>query len=121
MMDDRLFKAVENSIKYAEENGYFITRSGPGGAVKEPAQVTGAAFLHHTSRDGDMQDHIHYAVINAMIKDDRKTLAGGRLEFKDIFHSKMELGAVFRAELAKLDQELGFEIERKGKFYEYLG
>ncbi|MBL8528761.1 MAG: conjugative relaxase [Burkholderiales bacterium] len=75
-----------------------------------------ARFNHDTSRELDPQLHTHAVVINATQRADGEWRA---LSSKEMFRAKMTGGAIYRAELARGLQRLGFEVEvshRDGRF-----
>ena len=75
-----------------------------------------ARFNHDTSRELDPQLHTHAVVINATRRADGEWRA---LSSKEMFRAKMLGGAIYRAELARGLQRLGYEVEvshRDGRF-----
>ncbi len=87
---------------------------------KSAIETTGnwiiARFTHDTSRELDPQLHTHAVVINATQRADGEWRA---LSSKEIFRAKMVGGAIYRAELARALQRLGYEVEvghRDGRF-----
>jgi conjugative relaxase-like TrwC/TraI family protein len=87
---------------------------------KSAIETTGnwiiARFTHDTSRELDPQLHTHAVVINATRREDGEWRA---LSSKEIFRAKMVGGAIYRAELARALQRLGYEVEvghRDGRF-----
>lgn len=83
---------------------------------KSAIETTGnwiiARFTHDTSRELDPQLHTHAVVINATQRTDGEWRA---LSSKEIFWAKMVGGAIYRAELARALQRLGYEIEVKNR------
>jgi conjugative relaxase-like TrwC/TraI family protein len=87
---------------------------------KSAIETTGnwiiARFTHDTSRELDPQLHTHAVVINVTQRADGEWRA---LSSKEIFRAKMVGGAIYRAELARALQRLGYEVEvghRDGRF-----
>jgi conjugative relaxase-like TrwC/TraI family protein len=75
-----------------------------------------ARFNHDTSRELDPQLHTHAVVINATRRADGEWRT---LSSKEMFRAKMLGGAIYRAELARGLQRLGYEVEvshRDGRF-----
>lgn len=105
-----------NTLDYLQEH-YGFTRVGQSGReVEKTDKLFFSLFEHSTSREQDPQLHIHAVLVNVGIngRDETKTL-----EVNRIFAAKLEMGALYKAELAyQLRQELGLEIERakKGAF-----
>ncbi|MCC6611666.1 MAG: conjugative relaxase [Burkholderiales bacterium] len=87
---------------------------------KNTIETTGnwiiARFNHDTSRELDPQLHTHAVVINATRRADGEWRA---LSTKEMFRAKMLGGVIYRAELARALQRLGYEVEighRDGRF-----
>ena len=75
-----------------------------------------ARFNHDTSRELDPQLHTHAVVINATRRADGEWRA---LSSQEMFRAKMLGGAIYRAELARGLQRLGYDVEvnhRDGRF-----
>lgn len=101
--------AVRAGLDYLE-NKAFSSRDRDGG---QPLQgIIAATFQHSTSREQDPQLHTHCAIANLGLRDDGTVCA---LDFDSRW--KMAAGAVYRAELAKRMQELGFKVERDDKSF----
>lgn len=110
------FRALDGALKYLEEGA--TTRRGHGGAEKEPARLIVATFEHGTSRAQDPQLHTHCLVLNLGLRADGTT---GALESQGFYRSKMAAGALYRAELSRELEGLGFAIVREGKTFEIAG
>ena len=101
--------AVRAGLDYLEKTA-FSSRDRDGG---QPLQgIIAATFQHSTSREQDPQLHSHCAIANLGLRDDGSVCA---LDFDSRW--KMAAGAVYRAELAKRMQELGFKVERDAKSF----
>jgi len=106
-------RAVERALAHAEQIGAFHQRAGHAGAEHIPhGEIAAATFEHSSSRNGDAQLHTHAVVVNLAEN-------GKRVEFDSRF--KMELGAAYRAELARELRSMGFQIERDGKSFSIAG
>ena len=72
-------------------------------------KMVAATFTHDTSRNLDPQLHTHAVIANMVQGEDAKwrTMADG-----GIFRGKMAIGAIYRAELARGLEGLGYEIEK---------
>ena len=80
--------------------------------VQQPvdAELLGAQFLHHESRELDPQLHVHTTIFNVAVAADGKPRA---LLAPPIFAWKMAAGAAFRVALAvRLTRELGVTLDR---------
>ena len=110
------FAALKEALAYLEEGA--TTRRGHNGLIKEPAHLVIATFEHGTSRAQDPQLHTHCLVLNIGVRPDGTT---GALESQHFYRSKMATGALYRAELARQLQGLGFRIEREKNTFEIAG
>ncbi len=66
-------------------------------------------FRHEVNRNQDPQLHTHAVIANMVQPLDGKWRS---VEGSSLFHHKMEMGAMYRAELAMNVRELGYEVER---------
>lgn len=105
---------VDAALRFLEREAAF-TRVGRGGARQEPVEgLVVACFDHKWSRAGDPQLHSHCLVMNVAPRADG---SWGTIESKHLLEHKMAAGAVYRAECARLLQDLGFRVEREGSFF----
>ncbi|MGE3424714.1 MAG: MobF family relaxase [Dehalococcoidia bacterium] len=111
------FAAVKTAAHYLEENAAF-TRRGKGGAGLERAGLVLAAFEHGTSRLEDPQLHTHLLVLNLAL---RKDGSWGTLRSRDLFWHQMVGGAIYRNELARHLEGLGYSTERTENGFELKG
>ncbi len=109
--------AVTEALRYLEATTAQARLKQEGKSTIDP---TGnwiiARFNHDTSRELDPQLHTHAVVINATQRSDGEWRA---LSSKEMFRAKMLGGAIYRAELARALQRLGYEVEvghRDGRF-----
>lgn len=101
---------LKAAIHYIERQGLVLVRSGQGGIEKQDAAgLTFATFRHGTSRALDPDLHSHCLLLNLS-----RTANGEwrRLDPAAIYRRKIEIGAVYRAELAAQMEALGYETER---------
>lgn len=105
-------RAVEQALKIAEER-YSMTRSG--GHQYRRSEVAGnlivAQFHHDTSRAKDPQLHTHCVAINAVKRADgewRSLLNDG------LFANAKLLGLIYKNELAREVQAIGYKVAVKG-------
>ncbi len=112
-------EAVHEAILWIEERGYVTLRSGLNGAVREPAaRLAAQVYFHETSRAMDPQEHAHAIIFNIA------QMASGewrRIDPADIFRNKIEIGAIYRAALAKRLVEMGYSIERDRTSFRIAG
>ena len=132
-IEQALIEAAKDALRDLEKNSIY-TRLGRGGAIREKAKgLTAAGFLHTTSRAGEPQLHVHFAVFNEVLCQDGKwrTMYGisskrGEPDFTrsrlPFFGDKMSSGALFRASLAsRLEKDLGLRTRRQGDSFELEG
>jgi len=101
-------RAVRAAASFLESEA-GLSRAGSQGADVQRALWTAAAFEHGTSRAQDPQLHTHVVLLNLGLCPDGKTRA---LKTEELFQLKMTAGAVYRAELARELEQLGFAVER---------
>jgi conjugative relaxase-like TrwC/TraI family protein len=107
--------SVDATLAYLQEN-YAYTRRGKNGSVEERAKILTAVFDHGTSRALDAQLHSHAFVINWGQRADGTV---GTLVSRPLYEQKMELGALYRAELAaQLEARLGLRVVRERSWFE---
>ena len=104
--------AVRKSLKWIEANAAETRMRDPkmGCMVRACGQsIVAATFRHDTSRNLDPQLHTHAVIANMVQGEDSKwrTMANERL-----YASKMLVGALYRAELARGLEELGYAVEK---------
>lgn len=106
-------QAVTEALRYLEATTAQARVKQEG---KSAIETTGnwiiARFTHDTSRELDPQLHTHSVVINATQRADDQWRA---LSSKEMFRAKMLGGAIYRAELARALQRLGYEIQVKNR------
>ena len=104
--------AVGKSLAWIEDNVAETRMRDPaiGRMVHAGGQsIVAATFRHDTSRNLDPQLHTHAVIANMVQGEDGKwrTMANEKL-----YASKMLIGALYRAELARGLDELGYAIEK---------
>jgi len=106
-------QAVKNTLDEIEKN-YFKTRVKKGGQISlEPTgKLVAGIFQHELSRALDPQLHSHAIIANATCDENGKWRSG---HFDEVYDNKNFLGLIYRAELAALVKELGYEITNTGK------
>jgi len=101
--------AVSQALRYLEsETAQARIKQDGKSAIETTGNWIIARFNHDTSRELDPQLHTHAVVINATQRSDGEWRA---LSSKEMFRAKMLGGAVYRAELARGLQRLGYEVE----------
>jgi conjugative relaxase-like TrwC/TraI family protein len=113
--DERVKEAHERAVRVANEwleENLVWTRQGHGGKERVPASgVAIVNYTHYTSRAHDPNLHTHSVVLNAVI---RKTDGEIRaLEPLQIFEYQRVVDQIYKNELARALQELGYSIEMK--------
>ena len=74
-----------------------------------------ATFRHEVSRNLDPQLHTHAVIANMVLGDDGRTSRSGKwrtMANEKLYACKMLIGAMYRAELARGLEELGYQIEK---------
>ena len=114
--DDNLRNAVrkahERAVKVAldlAQDKAGLARVGRNGQGHVFAPLIWALYEHSTSRAGDPQLHTHALFLNLTMLDGAKCRT---VDSTLMYFWKMALGAVYRAELARGMQRLGFDVER---------
>ena len=114
--DDRIVdvhgRAVAASLAWVERNAAETRMKDPdtGRMVRAGNQkIVAATFRHDTSRNLDPQLHTHAVLANMVQGEDGKWRS---MANEKLYGSKMLLGALYRAELARGLGELGYGIEK---------
>jgi len=111
--DERLIKAHDRAVKralaYAETLiAYRYTEQGETSRIPSGI-MTAATFRHELSRACDPQLHTHCVVLNLTPRPDGQWRA---IENEALYRHKMLMGALYRAELAREVQKLGYQVRR---------
>lgn len=103
-------QAVAQALQYvqAELAAYRSTQDGETVSVRSQNVVT-ARFDHDLSRELDPQVHTHCVLLNLTQRPDGQWRA---LDAHALYEQQKLLGVLYRAELAKRVQELGYRIRR---------
>ena len=109
-------KAVAAALAHLEN--YAVARRGHGGAEAERCNIVAAAYEHSTSRAQDPQLHTHLLIANVVQRPDGTF---GTLEPREMYAHKMAAGAIFRAQLSREMQQLGFSVERDADSFRICG
>ena len=106
-------KAIESAIKYAEQSGAFIQRTGHAGEFKVAhGEIAAATFEHSNNRAGEPHLHTHAVVLN--VSENVK-----RVDF-NAAHTHA-IGTAYRVEMARELEKMGFSIEKDGKSFRIEG
>lgn len=110
-------KAVADTLNYIESNLSQVRIHTDGRVLLERTDnLIFAKFQHIASRELDPQLHTHCVVLNASQKSNGDWRA---VDYKEMFDNKKMLGHVYRNELAKNLQELGYSIKAESNgFFE---
>jgi conjugative relaxase-like TrwC/TraI family protein len=101
-------RAVEAALEAVQEYA-GIARCGRDGQRYTAAPLLSAKFPHSTSRAEEPQLHTHTLLLNLTRLEDGKTRT---IDSTHAYHWKMALGSLYRAEMARQMQRLGFEVAR---------
>jgi len=122
--DETVIKAHQKAVSYAvtflENNAAQFRKRIDGSIIKhESDNLLVASFLHDTSRELDPQLHTHCVVLNAT-----HTGADGwrSLSSENLYKLQKKAGLIYRNELARQVQLLGYNLTRKEQgFFEVEG
>lgn len=101
--------ATEQMLRFLEEN-YACTRIRQNGQRQrvQTGQLAIAQFHHDSSRALDPQLHSHNLILNLQQRPDGKWQS---LDNEAIYRARTQLGRLYRQELARAVQALGYEVE----------
>lgn len=108
--------AVARTLDYAEGLAAYRVTEGRQTRLEGSDNLLVASFRHDLSREADPQLHTHAVTINATQRPDGEWRA---MEAGELLRQKMLLGALYRSELAREVQALGYEVRqthRDGRF-----
>ncbi len=113
LADERLVTAHEKatSIAFRELEAFAATRVRKQGGQKDrtTGNLAAAAFTHTSSRALDPQLHTHFTVFNATFDETEKCWKA--LEARGMYDAIRYGTAVYRNELAKRVQQIGYRIQ----------
>lgn len=102
-------RAVQRALAYAESLVAY-RQTDQGETRRVPSKImTAATFRHELSRACDPQLHTHCVVLNFTQRPDKEWRA---IDNEPLYRQKMLIGALYRAELAREVQKLGYKIRR---------
>ena len=107
-------RAVERTLVWVEQHAAETRLKDPqtGDMVRAGNQkLLAATFRHDTSRSLDPQLHTHAVIANMLQGQDGKWRG---MANEKLYRSKMLIGALYRAELARELRNLGYGIEKTG-------
>ena len=108
-LESILYKSVRKVLDMVMDNGLIEVRQGKGGEIRNAAKAIAAAlFLHHSTRSGDPQLHIHALLMNMALRPDGTCGGINNERFKD---NRKLLDAMFKFDLGRELEMLGVEIE----------
>jgi conjugative relaxase-like TrwC/TraI family protein len=109
--DKRLLQAHENAVSRALDHAETLAACRVTVDGETTRQATGnlavAQFRHDLSRAADPQLHTHCVALNVTQRQDGRWRA---LDNEPLYKNKMLLGALYRSELAREVQALGYEV-----------
>jgi conjugative relaxase-like TrwC/TraI family protein len=109
--------AAKAVIRHCEDH-LALARRGSGGRRIEHCDIIAACHLHLANRNGDCHVHSHLTIPNIAIRHDGTT---GTLNNKPFFDHQLELGSLYRTELAIGLRKAGFELEADGTSFRIVG
>lgn len=108
-LESILYKVSKEILDLIHSNGLIECRQGPQGEIRLPSkELASAMFLHHSSRDGDPQLHVHCLVMNIAMRQDGSYGAINNEKFKE---NRKLLDAVFKFRIARELEQLGIRLE----------
>jgi conjugative relaxase-like TrwC/TraI family protein len=128
-------EAVSVAMDHIEKTAPLLRQRVDGQIVHtQTAGIIAAVFRHHTSRLSqtetgpnaipDPQLHDHIAIANMALRPDNSPGDGaqwGAIDSRELYRIAAEAGAVYRSELANSLQQLGYSVERQGRYFEVVG
>ncbi len=110
--DERLAEAHAAAVGRAlrELETFVQTRARGGSEVLTTGRMVAATFRHESSRDLDPQLHTHVVVLNLTRRDDGQWRA---LYERPLFQVQRFATAVYRAEMARAIERLGYRLEAR--------
>ncbi len=110
--------AAKRGIDALERYASFTRRGKGGETLERTAGLVAATFNHCTSREQDPQLHTHAVICNVAPRQDD---SWGSVESRKLYQWQKAAGAIYRAELAALMIELGFQLEREEDSFHVSG
>ena len=110
--------AVKSTLRFLEKQTAQTRRDKDGKRIEKLSGFLASAFNHGESRELQPQSHCHLLIYNLAQRDDR---TWGTIDSNPIYQWKMAAGAVYRAELASLLRQEGYEIEADGDSFNIVG
>jgi len=128
-------KAVAIAIDHIEKTAPLLRQRVDGQIIHtETIGIIAAVFRHHTSRLSptetgpnaipDPQLHDHVPIANMALRPDNSPngeAQWGAIDSRELYRIAAEAGAVYRAELSNELQQLGYSVERQGRYFEVVG
>ena len=113
LVDEIHVKAVKRSLDFLTDKAGFTRYKVNNKVYHEKTNLLFGLFPHHESRSGDMQEHIHVAVLNIC-----KNSSGNysAIDSRPLFIWRGAAGARYNVDLAHgLMQQAGIKCERDGR------
>jgi conjugative relaxase-like TrwC/TraI family protein len=112
-------RSVRRALDFIVDLELVVTRRGKGGKIVEPvADFAIACFHHTTSRAGDMQEHDHLILMNAVVRKDGST---GTLDNLTILRYQRAIGAAYDTAMSAEMEALGFAVEKDENTFRLAG
>jgi Ti-type conjugative transfer relaxase TraA len=110
--------ATAKALAFIEDQAAYGRRGKAGAEHEKLPGLAFATYQHADSREGDPQLHSHCLVMNMAQRADGTY---GGIESKHIYDWHHASGAIYRAELAREMQGLGFQIKKDREFFRIAG
>jgi conjugative relaxase-like TrwC/TraI family protein len=110
--------AVKAALAFIEKKAAQTGRGSGGRITEKLSGFLAAVYAHYESRTLDPQTHTHCLILNLAKRNDG---TWGTIDSKAIYQWKMAAGVVYRAELACLLRQEGYEIEADGDSFNIVG
>ncbi len=110
--------ATAKALAFIEDQAAYGRRGKAGAEHEKLPGLAFATYQHCDSREGDPQLHSHCLVMNLAHRADGTF---GGIESKHIYDWHHAAGAIYRAELAKEMEALGFQVKKDRDYFKIAG
>jgi conjugative relaxase-like TrwC/TraI family protein len=115
-IEQAIMDAAREAVKWLEAH-HARTRTGyhskTTGEWRDASGLCGALFLHHLSRDGDPQLHVHIPILNRAQRADGADDIWRGLFGRDLFLNKLGLAALVDRFLERRLRQLGYAVRQR--------
>lgn len=92
--DEALSRARNDYVAFIEQYASTVRRGHAGADLQDGGGIAAAVFHHHSSREGDPQEHLHVVILNATRGPDGRVTA---LDTRQLYRTRYTAEAVFQA------------------------